>query len=175
MPAVGQQAVGDPDQDEDEAGRERDVAEPVDLGRCAHPPLLELRVGEEGAEDPEGHRDQEDEVPLDRRQHAAEDEPDERTGDGRRVVDAQTQAPLISGERVGDDGRGVGEEHGAADALADAHGDEPDGGRRAGEPGHGQKERERGEDDEAEVEDLDPAEDVADPAEGDHQHGEHHA
>ena len=127
-------------------------------------PFLELHVGDDGAEDADGHRDQEHEMPLDGGQHAPEDEPDERAGDGRRVVDAQSEATLIGGERVGDDGRGVGEEHGPTDSLADAHGDEPDGGRRAGQPGHGQKERERREDDEAEVEDLDPAEDVPDAA-----------
>ena len=85
------------------------------------------------------------------------------------------EAALIGRERVGDDGRGVGEEHGPADSLADAHRDEPDGSRRAGQPRHGEQERERREDDEAEVEDLDPAEDVPDAAEGDHEHGQHHA
>ena len=37
-----------------------------------------------------------------------------------------------------------------------------------------EKERKHREDDEAQVEDLDPAEDVPDPAQGDHQHGQHH-
>ena len=72
VPPVGQQAVGDADQDEDQADGEGDVAEPVDLGRRAHAAVLELRVGHDGAEDADGYRDQEDQAPLDRGQHPAE-------------------------------------------------------------------------------------------------------
>ena len=78
-----------------------------------------------------------------------------------------------SREGVGDDGRGVGEEHGAAHALADPHGDEPDRTLGPGEPGHRQEDGEDREDGEAEVEDLDPAEHVAHAAQADDQHGQH--
>ena len=53
VPAVGQEAVGDPDQDEDQADGEGDVAQPVDLGRRAHPSVLELHVRPGRAEDAE--------------------------------------------------------------------------------------------------------------------------
>ena len=54
-----------PIEHEDEAGAERHVPQPVDLGRRARPSFLELHVGDDGADDAERHRDQEDEVPLD--------------------------------------------------------------------------------------------------------------
>ncbi len=81
----------------------------------------QLHVGEERAQNPDRHRHQEDEVPLDRGQQAAQDEPDEGAGDGHRVVDAEPEPALVGREGVRDDRRGVGEEHGAADALADPH------------------------------------------------------
>ena len=121
-----------PDQDQDEPGREGDVAPPVDLGRRADAAVLELDVGPHGPEDAEGHRHQEDEVPLDRGQQPAQDQADEGAGDGGHVVDAEPEPTLVGREGVGDDGRGVGEEHGSAHPLADPHGDEPDG--RAGAP-----------------------------------------
>ena len=97
--AVGEQAVGDPHQDQDEARRERGVAPPVDAGRGADAAVLELAIGPHRAEDPEGHRHEEDHVPLDRGQQATEHEADERTGDGGDVVDAEAEA------RVGRPGR----------------------------------------------------------------------
>ena len=70
---------------------------------------------------------------------------------GGGVVDAEAQPALLGWEGVGDDGRRVGEEHGAADALADPHGDEPEGAGGSVEPGHGQQHREDGEDGETDV------------------------
>ena len=84
------------------------------------------------------------------------------------------QTALVSREGVGDDGRGVGEEHGPADPLAHPHDDQPDRPFGPTEPGDGQKDREDGEHGKAEVEDLHPAEHVADPAQGDDEHGQHH-
>ena len=52
---------------------------------------------------------------------ATQDEPDEGARDGHRVVDAEPEPALVGREGVRDDGRGVGEEHGATDALADPH------------------------------------------------------
>ena len=59
--------------------------------------------------------------------------------DGRHLVQAQGQAALVGGERVGQDGAGVGHQHRAADALQDPHRDQPPGGRGAVHPGHRQQ------------------------------------
>ena len=125
--AVGQQAVGDADQDEDEPDGEGDVAQPVDLRRRAHAAVLELQVRPHGAHHADGHRDEEDEAPLDRGEQAAEDQADEGARHRGHVVDAEAEPTLVGREGVGDDRRRVGEEHGATDALADAHHDQPDG------------------------------------------------
>ena len=170
--AVGEQAVGDAHQDQDEAGGEGGVAPPVDVGRGADASVLQLPVGPDGAEDPEGDRDQEDQVPLDGGQQAAEDEADEGAADGGHVVDPEAEPALVGREGVGDDGRGVGEEHGPAHPLADAHADEPDGRPRSVQPGDGQEDREDGEDGEAEVVHLHPAEHVAHPAQGHQEDGQ---
>ena len=132
VPAVGQEPIGDADEDEDQAGGEGDVAQPVDGGGGAHTAVLELEIGPGGAGEAEGDRDEEDQVPLHGGEQATEHEADERPRDGSHVVDAETEATLMRREGVSDDGRRVGEEHGAADALPDAHGDKPDGaaGRR---------------------------------------------
>ena len=93
--------------------------------------LAELEVAEDGGEQADGHRDQEDEPPVDRGQHAAEDQPDERAAEGGGLVDPEGHAPLVVGEDVGEDGRRVGHQHGRAHPLEDAHDDQPDRRRRA--------------------------------------------
>src|ERR1700722_5362749 len=77
--AVGQQAVGDADENEDESDGEGGVAPPVDVGGRPHAAVLQLAVGPDGAKDAEGHRHQEDQVPLDGSQQAAQDQADEGT------------------------------------------------------------------------------------------------
>ena len=77
-------------------------------------------------------------------------------------------------EGVGEDGAGVGQEHGAADPLEHAHHDHVEGTGRAAHPGQRQQDREDGEDQEAQVVHAHPAVDVADAPEGDHQHRGHH-
>ena len=74
-------------------------------------------------------------MPLHWGQEATQNQSDEGAGDRGDVVDAQTEAALMGGEGVGDDGRRVGEEHGATHPLADPHGDEPDGTCGTSEPG----------------------------------------
>src|SRR6202171_2405729 len=55
-------------------------------------------------------------------------------------------------------------------ALADAHGDQPESGRRPAHPGHGEQDGADREHGQAEVEHAHPAVDVADPSERHHQH-----
>ena len=117
--------VGDADHEQDEPGGESDVAGPVDLGVVTLPELLQLQVRPDRSEQPERHGDQEDQPPVDRGQHAAEDQADERSADARDVVDAESQAALVRGECVGQDGGGIGHQECGADALEDAADDQP--------------------------------------------------
>src|ERR1700722_2602829 len=57
VPAVGQQAVGDADQDGDQPGGEQDVAPPVHPGVLAHPDVLQHEGGPHGAERADRRRD----------------------------------------------------------------------------------------------------------------------
>ena len=134
--AVGLDPVGDADHDGDEAEGEGRVAPPVDVGRAALAQLAQLEVAPDGGEEPDGHRDQEDEAPVDRGQDAAEDQPDERAAEGGRLVHPHGHAALGLGEGVGEDGGRVGHEHGRPHALEDAHDDQVHGGGVAGQPGH---------------------------------------
>ena len=79
-----------------------------------------------------------------------------RSRDGGDVVDAEAEPALMRRERVGDDGRGIGEEHGAADALSDPHGDEPQAPADPESQVIDEQDGEGGEDGEAEVEHLAP-------------------
>jgi len=87
MPAVGQQGVHDAGEHRDQPGREQGIAQPVDLGRDADPVVAEPEVGPDRAEQAERNRHQEDQPPLHRGQHAAEDEAEERAGDRGDAVD----------------------------------------------------------------------------------------
>src|SRR5207344_2708629 len=95
VPAVGLDAVGDADQDADQADREGDVAQPVDPGLGPDPDLAEAQVGPDGAADPDRHRDQEDQPPVHRGEHTAQDEPDEGPGDTGHLVDPHRRAALV--------------------------------------------------------------------------------
>ena len=86
------------------------------------------------------------------------------------AVDAHRLAALAGREGVGQDRAGVGEQERAADALQDPHDDDPQNARHPGQERHRQQDREQGEHGEAEVVHLDPAVDVAHPAQADHQH-----
>jgi hypothetical protein len=76
-------------------------------------------------------------------------------------------------EGIGQDRARVGEDERTADALSDAHQDQPERRRSAVQPGDREEDREEGEDGEAEVEHPHPAVDVAEPAEADEQHRHH--
>ena len=88
--------------------------------------LLELQVGPDGAEEAEGHGDEEHQPPVDGGEHAAENQADEGAADAGDVVDAEREAALVGGEGVGEDGGGVGDEERGADALDDAADDQPE-------------------------------------------------
>jgi hypothetical protein len=79
---------------------------------------------------PKGTETRKTRSPFDRCQQAPEDQAEERPRWQGHPVDADGEAPLVGGERVGDDGTGVGEEEGAADPLAHPHDDDPQ--RRSG-------------------------------------------
>ena len=132
--------------------------------------LAQLAVGPDGAEEADRHRDQEDEPPLDRGEHPAEDEADERAAEAGHLVDAEGHAPLVLGEGVGHDGRGVGDEQRRAHPLEDAHDDEPQRGRRAAHPGDREQQREERVDGEAEVVHPHPTVHVAEAPEAHHEH-----
>ena len=163
--AVGQQAVGDAHQDQDQTDGKGDVAEPVDLGRHPHAVVVQLQVGPDRAENADRHRHQEDQMPLDRSQQATQDEADERSRDGH-VVDAQSSPRWSAGKasvRM-------------AEELANSIAPPTPWPTRITisqiapavpvEPGDRQQEGEDREDGKAEVEDPDPAEHVAHPTEG---------
>ncbi len=168
--AVGLDAVGDADHDAHEAEREGGVARPVDVGRAALAQLTQLQVAPHRGEEPDGHRHQEDEAPVDGCQQPTQDQADERPAEGGGLVHPQRHAALVLGEGVGQDGRRLGHQHGGAHALEDPHDDEVEGGGRPGHPGDAQEQREEGEDGEAEVVHAHPAVDVAQPAQRHHEH-----
>ena len=103
--AVGLDAVGDADEDRDQADREGQVAPPVHLGVPALAEVMQFQVRPDGADDTERHRHQEDEVPLDGCEDTADEQTEERPGDGGHTVDAHGQAALVGRECVGEDGR----------------------------------------------------------------------
>ena len=66
---------------------------------CRSPELAQRQVAPHGAEQADGHRHEEDEPPVDRRQHAAEDQPDEGPAERRALVDPEGQ-PRWSGGKA---------------------------------------------------------------------------
>ncbi len=124
---VGLDPIGDADHHEGEPDAEGDVAEPVDAAPGAGRPGPRASDRPRRAEGAEGHRDEEDQPPVDRGQQSSHDEADERAADPGDVVDAEGEAALVLREGVGQDRRGVGDEEGGPDALHDAEDDEVEG------------------------------------------------
>ena len=168
---VGLDALGDADQDRPQADREGDVAPPVDPARVPLAVVAELAVGPQRAEHPDGHVDPEHRPPVDRGQQAAGHQADEHAGQPGHLVGAQREAPPVGRERVGQDRSRVRHQHGPADGLEDPPADQPQGAVTALEGIEREQDGRHGEHREARVVDLDPAEHVAEPAQGDHQHG----
>jgi hypothetical protein len=128
---------------------------------------LDLRRGAEGEDDRDHrqrHVDEEDEPPVDRRQHATEDRPErgeERRGAGE---DAERRALLLVGIDGADD-RERGRHHQRrADPLHGAGGD-----RHRDVLGGAHRRRRQREDHRADQEDAAHPEEVAEPAAEDHQ------
>jgi hypothetical protein len=132
--------------------------------------LVEAAVGPERAEDAERHRHQEHQVPLHRAEQGAQDEADELAADPGDLVQAERHPAVIGREGVGEDRCRVGQQHGPADGLQDPHRDQPERACGAVQPGHPQQDGEHGEYRETQGVDPHPAEHVAQPAEGHHQH-----
>ena len=168
--AVGPDPVRDRDHQADEAAREQDVAPPVDRPAARLRALLELEVRPHRPEQADRDRDQEHEPPVDRREQAAEQQPDEHPADADDVVDPERHPALVGREGVGDDRRRVREQAGAADALHDPEHDQVVRAGAAGHPVDREQQRRDRVDDEAEVVDPHPAEHVAEAAEADDQH-----
>jgi hypothetical protein len=172
--AVGLDSVGDADHHRDQADGEGDISEPVDPRRATRGEVAQLRVGPERAEHAERHRDQEHQSPLHRGEQAAEDQAEKGAGDCGDAVDAQRETALVLREGVGDDRARVGEQQRSADALADAHEDEPQRTGATAQPRRRERQREQRENGEAEVVHADTPVHVAEPSEAHHQHGGDH-
>jgi hypothetical protein len=165
-------AVGERDEHRHQSDGERDVAEPV--GRAVPPRwayVAELPVAEHRAVHPERDADPEHPAPAPLGEQAADDQAEERAGERGDLVDAERQAPLGDRKGVGEQSGGVRGEHRAADALDDPQHDELDGPDRPRAGHQRTADGAEGEDEEAEVEQPRPAEHVAEPTEGHHQHG----
>ena len=127
----------------------------------------------ERAEQTERDRDEEHQPPVDRSEQAAEDQADERPGNGRHLVDTEGESASVGRERVGEDSRRIREQHGRANALDDAPEDDPQRARAMAERVDGQRDRADREDHEAEVVDTYAAVDVSEPAERHDQYRRH--
>jgi hypothetical protein len=173
LAAVGLDTVGNPDQKRRQTHGEGQVAGPVDLRVADRAQFFEAHVRPDRADQPDGHADEEHQPPVDRRQDAAHDEPDELAGQEGDAVDAEGQAPLLGRECVGQDGLRVRKQKRAADPLYEAHADDPDRPGRSGEWRQGEKQRSDGEDDEARVIHADSPEHVTEAPERHNEHGGH--
>ena len=172
--AVRLDPVRDPDHHADEAEREGRVPPPVDAGRATHAELAERVVRPDGRNHADRHRDEEDEPPRHGRQHAAEDEPEERAGDRGDEFTPIASPRWCTGNASVRIALEFANRSDAADALPDAHENQPDRARAPVHPRDGEQDREDGEHGEAEVEHPHAAVHVAEPAEADEQHGHHH-
>ena len=118
--AVGPDPVGDPDHHQHEAGGERRGCRASRSGSRVRTPISRsLRYDQIVPEEPERDRDEEDEPPGDRREHAAEDEADEHAADADDVVDPEREAALVGREGVGEDRDRVRDQERRADPLHD--------------------------------------------------------
>ena len=167
---VGLDAHGDADQDGAQADREGDVAPPVDPARVPLAVVPELAVGPQRAEHAHWHVDPEHRPPVDRGQQAAGHQADELAGQPGHLVGAQREAAPVGRECVGQDRGRVRHQHGAADGLEHPPADQPHRALAALEGIEGEQDGGCGEHRETRVVDLDPAEHVAEAAQGDHQH-----
>ena len=150
-----------------QAGDERRGAEDVEPAVGVAPgELVEHAVPPGGAEQRERHVEPEHPVPRDRDERAAEHRPEHEPDRGDHRVRPHREAELLARERVGDERGGVGEQERGADALEDPPQDQL--GAVLGEAGAERGEREG---DEAADVGLLAAEEIGQPARGEHEHG----
>ena len=156
------------------ARREGDIAQPIDRGRSADAALLQFEIGPDGAEDTERYGDQEHQAPTDSGQQPAEHQSDKRAADPGHVVYPQGKPTLIGGEGIGEDRGRVGDQKGGAHPLHDPERDEPDRPGRPSQPVNRQEQRGDSIDHKAQVVHAYSTEEIAEPAEADHQHAAHY-
>ena len=169
--AVRLDPVGDRHEERGQAEAEGEVAGDVDLRPASLPELDQRLVAPDGPEDADRHAHPEHRAPVPLGEQATDDQAEERPRDRGDLVDAQRHPSLVGGEGVGEDRRGVGEQHRTTDTLADAHHDQPHRAGPAGEGVHREQHGEDGEHEEAEVVHLDAAVHVAEAPQRHHQDG----
>ena len=130
--------------------------------------IVQLEVGPDRADEAERHVDPEHQPPVGVGEQAADQEADELAADRRDDVDAEREAALVLGERVGEQSRGIGHDQRTADTLDDAHGDQIGGGEIALARQQAERDGSQGEDGEAEIVHACPAELIAQAAERHH-------
>jgi hypothetical protein len=124
----------------------------------------------DGAEEAERDRDEEDEPPVDRGEKATEHEPDEHSADAGDVVDAEGEAALVGREGISENRRRVADQAGGTDALDHPEHHQPNRTGRSRHPVDGQQQGRARVDDEAEVVDAHPPDDVAEAPQPHHEH-----
>ena len=98
-------AIGDAGEQRRQPDAEGERARPVQPAGSPHAEFLQRPVAPDGAEHADRHADPEDGLPVPLRQHAADQQAEERPGDRGHHVDAQRHATLVGRERVGEDRR----------------------------------------------------------------------
>ncbi len=172
--AVGLDTVGDAREKHCQANAEDDVARPVDLAtRVSRSGLVQRDVRPDRAENAERHAHDEDQMPVDGGQDAADDEPEERSGDSGDLVEAEGEAASVGREGIRQYGGRVCEQHRSANGLNDPPDDQPHGTSPAGERVERECDSCKGEDHEAEVVDLDSTIDVTESPEADDENRRH--
>ena len=135
--------------------------------------FLQVDVRPDRPKEPEGHRDEKHQPPVDRAEDPAEDEANECSTDSRHVVDTERQSALVRRECVGQDRGRIGDQESRADPLKEASDDQPKCTRLASQWIDREHQRGGGVDDESEVVHLYPAVHVAEPSETHDQHTAH--
>jgi len=104
--AVGLDAVGDACEQDRQPETEGQRARPVQLAWRADTELPQRSDAPDGAEDADRHADPEDRLPMDLGEDSADEQAEERAGDRRHHVDAESHAALVAGNasvRIADD------------------------------------------------------------------------
>ena len=174
MTAVGLDPVGECGQQHGQAHAEKHCAGPIEASGSLDADFTQRAETPHRPAHAQRYADPEDCAPIPFRQQSADQQTQKLAGDGGDLVDPQRHAALPGGERVGQDGRRTGHQHGPADALDHAPANQPH--RAAAEVKRVERQRNGGdrENRETEVVDAHPAEDVAEAPEREDEHRGHH-